>query len=195
MSSNRNRNEVSYYPEIQTFIEAQLKSNFRAKRHKELCVYWGIGELKTNLQRIISEYPEKCTCAKKFAQKVPPLNLDIFALITDGTRFEILILEVKLMSSAGLKEWSQLVGYCLVSGAKYGLLININNGASPRLAHILSTENHLSDIQTIVDGEQHEHCLGFMQWDSLTQGFEYSNLGLIKSLSELSNQLASEFLD
>ena len=124
---------------------------------------------------------------------MPPLNLDIFALITDGTQFEILILEVNLMNSAGLKEWSQLVGYCLVSGAKYGLLVNIDNGASPRLAHILSTETHISDIQTIVDGESHEHCLGFMQWDSLTQNFEYSNLGLIKSLSELSNHLADEF--
>lgn len=193
MPGKRSRNEVSYYPEIQTFIEAQLKSNFRAKRHKELSIFWGIGELKTNLQRIISEHPDKCTCVKNFANRVPPLNLDIFALITDGTQFEILILEVKLMNSAGLKEWSQLVGYCLVSGAKYGLLVNIDNGASPRLAHILSTETHISDIQTIVDGESHEHCLGFMQWDSLTQNFEYSNLGLIKSLSELSNHLADEF--
>ncbi len=194
MAGRRNRNEVSYYPEIQTFIEAQIKSNFRARCHKELSVFWGIGELKTNLQRIIAENPEKCICVKEFAHRVPPLNLDIFALITDGTQFEILILEVKLMNSAGLKEWSQLVGYCLVSGAKYGLLVNIDNGASPRLAHILSNEDHVSDIQTIVNGEKHEHCLGFMQWDSLTQSFEYSNLGLIKSLSELSKHLADEFL-
>lgn len=194
MPNKRNRNEVSYYPEIQEFIEAQLKSNFMAKKHKELSVFWGIGELKTNLQRIISEHSDKCSCVKNFAQRVPPLNLDIFALITDGNQFEILILEVKLMNSAGLKEWSQLVGYCLVSGAKYGLLINIDNGASPRLAHILSTENHISDIQTVVDGKNKEHCLGFMQWDSLTQNFEYSNLGLIKSLSELSKYLADEFI-
>ena len=46
MPGNHSRNEVSYYPEIQTFIEAQLKSNFRAKCHKELSVFWGIGELK-----------------------------------------------------------------------------------------------------------------------------------------------------
>lgn len=193
MSSKRSRNEVSYYPEIQAFIEAQIKSNFRAKRHKELSVFWGIGELKTNLQRIIAEHPDKCACIKKFTNRVPPLNLDIFALITEGVRFEILILEVKLMNSVGLKEWSQLVGYCLVSGAKYGLLVNIDNGASPRLAHILSTEKHISDIQTIVDGKEHEHCFGFMQWDSLTKNFEYSNLGLIKSLSELSNYLVDEF--
>lgn len=195
MSIKHSRNEVSYYPEIQTYIENQLKSNFRARRNKELNVFWGIGELKTNLQRIIKEHPNKCNCVKSFARRVPPLNLDIFALFTDGTQFEILILEVKLMNSVGLKEWSQLVGYCLVSGAKYGLLVNINNGASPRLSHILSTENHISNIQTIVEGENQEHCLGFMQWDSLTQNFEYSNLGLIKSLSELSNHLLDEFLN
>lgn len=97
------------------------------------------------------------------------------------------------MNSRELKEWSQLVGYCLVSGAKYGLLVNIDNGASPRLSHILSAENQISDIQTIVDGTIYEYCLGFMQWDSLIQSSEYSNLEMIKSLSELSNQLADEF--
>ena len=187
------RNEISYYPEIQQFIEAQLKSNFRAQQHRELDVFWGIGELKTNLQRIINANPEKCACAEAFVQRVPPLNLDIFALITDGNRFELLILEIKLMNSAGLKEWSQLVGYCLVSGAKYGLLVNVDNGSSPRLSQILSTEDHISHIRTLVNNESHEQCLGFMQWDSLTQNFEYSNLGMIKSLSELSEHLASEF--
>ena len=191
---DKKRNEVSYYPEIQRFIEAQLKSNFRANQQRELEVFWGIGELKTNLERILKEHPEKCACVKTFSQLVPPLNLDIFALITDGNKFELLILEVKLMNSAGLKEWSQLVGYCLVSGAKYGLLLNIDNGASPRLSHILSAEENLSQIQTVVKGELHKHCLGFMQWDSLTQDFEYSNLGFIKSLSDLSCYLISEFV-
>lgn len=188
------RNEVSYYPEIQQFIGAQLKSNFRAQHHRELEVFWGIGELKTNLQRIIKENPEKCMCSSAFAQRVPPLNLDIFALITDGIKFELLILEVKLMKSVGLKEWSQLVGYCLVSGAKYGLLVNIDNGSSPRLSQILSTEAHLSHIRTLVMDNINEHCLGFMQWDSLTQNFEYSNLGLIKSLSALCEELAKDFI-
>ena len=193
MPSKDSRNEVSYYPEIQAFIEEQLKSNFRAKGRKTLDVFWGIGELKANLQRIIAEHPDKCECAKSFASRVPPLNLDIFALITDGTQFEILILEVKRMSGAGLKEWSQLVGYCLVSGARYGLLVNIDNGASSRLADILSAEPHVSDIKVIVGGEMREHCLGFMQWDSLTRNFDYTNLGLIRSLSELSRHLGNDF--
>lgn len=187
------RNEISYYPEIQRFIEAQLKSNFRAEHRGRLEVFWGIGELKSNLQRILNDNPDKCACARTFLQRVPPLNLDIFALITNGMKFELLILEVKLMNSAGLKEWSQLVGYCLVSGAKYGLLVNIDNGASPRLSRILSTEEHVSYIKTMANNQIFEHCLGFMQWDGLTQNIEYSNLGKIKSLSDLSSQLMVAF--
>lgn len=187
------RNEVSYYPEIKQFIEEQLKSNFCAESERPLNVYWGIGELKTNLNRILAEHPNECACVREFAYRVPPLSLDIFALITNGAKFELLILEIKLVRSAGLKEWSQLIGYCLVSGARYGFLVNIDNCASSRLAQILSTERHLSHINTIVNDEQREHFLGFMQWDSLTHSFDYSNLGAVKSLSDLSNQLRAKF--
>ena len=187
------RNEMSYYPEIQAFIEMQSRSNFLASKRRELLLYWGIGELKANLQRIISENPNECSCAAGFAERTPPLNLDILALITDTSKFELLILEVKLVKSASLSEWSQLVGYCLVSGAKYGLLLNIDNGSSPRLSYMLQTEQHISQIQTLVNGECREHALGFMQWNSITHNFEYSNLGLIKSLSDLSHRLAMEF--
>jgi len=189
----KERHEVTYYPEIQNFIETQIKSNFRAKCLRELEMFWGIGELKSNLQRILSENPEKCDCAKGFIQRTPPLNLDIFALVTDGIKYELIILEVKKMKSAGLKEWSQLIGYCLVSGAKFGLLVNIDNGASYRLDQLLSTEEHLFHIRTIVGDEIRQHFLGFMQWDSVSKCFDYSNLGIIKSLSELTNKLISEF--
>ncbi len=187
------RNEVSYYPEIQRFIESQLTSNFKVASKRDLYVFWGIGELKTNLQRIIAEHPEECACASDFSRYVPPLSLDIFALVTDRQKFELLILEIKLVKSAGLSEWSQLVGYCLVSGAKYGLLLNIDSGSSPRLTQMIQTEQHMSHIQTIVNGETREHILGFMQWNSLTHNFEYSNLGTIKSLSDLSDRLVTEF--
>lgn len=187
------KNEVSYYPEIQKFIGEQLKSNFLATNRRELHVYWGIGELKTNLNRILIEHSEECRCAESFTNRVPPLNLDIFGLVTDTIKFELLILEIKLVKSAGLKDWSQLIGYCLVSRAKYGLLVNIDNGGSLRLTHLLSTEKNISDIETVENNEQKSHLLGFMQWDSLTQNFIYSNLGAVSSLSELSNCISSSF--
>ena len=181
------RYEISFYPEIQRFIEMQLTSNFLAERKKELSVFWEIGELKTKLKKIIDANPEKCHCALHFSQNVPMLNLDIFALITDGTRFELLILEVKRMNNAGLKEWSQLLGYCMVSGAKYGLLVNIDHGTSSRLSQILSSEEHISHVREAIDNKVIEHCLGFMQWDSITHDFSYTNLGKIKTISDLSS--------
>ena len=120
--------------------------------------------------------------------------MDIFGIITNGIKFVILILEVKLKPSVGLAEWSQLLGYNLVSDAKYGLLINIDGGASNRLVHILSTEKDTSKIVRIKEnGHRIEHLFGFMQWNSLTQNFEYSNLGQIWSLSALSNELINQF--
>lgn len=191
---NKKRNEVSYYPEIQRFIEDQIKSNLLAKGIDDIEVFWGIGELKTNLKDIVRRNPEKCQCVEVFSKRTLPLNLDIFALVTNGIKFELLILEVKLMNSAGLKEWSQLVGYCLVSDAKYGLLVNIDAGASDRLSDILRTEQKLSQIKTITNFGTKDHYLGFMQWDSLTQSFDYTNLGVIKSLSDLTDKLTDDFL-
>lgn len=187
------RNEVSYYPEILSFIKNTLKSNFVAADKDSIEIYWGKGELKTNLKRIIAENPSVPACIVEYANKVQPLDLDVFALITDGHTYEIAILEVKLMKSVGLKEWSQLIGYCLVSDAKYGLLININNGCSPRLFDILRFENHMSEIINYANNNYHYHYLGFMQWNSVTQNFEYTNLGFIRSLSMLSRKLIENF--
>jgi len=171
----------------------QLRSNFKASKKRELFVFWGIGELKSKLQQIIREHPKECACVAKFAEKTPPLSLDIFALITNGVKFENLILEVKLVKAVGLQQWSQLVGYCLVSGTKYGLLVNIDDDGSPRLTQMLQTERHISHIQTVVNNERREHLLGFMEWNSVTHNFEYSNLGSIRSLSDLCNKLVAEF--
>ena len=150
------QSHISYDKDLSVEVrkpEMQLTSNFLAERKKELSVFWGIGELKTNLKKIIDANPEKCYCALPFALNVPILNLDIFALITDGTRFELLILEVKRMNNAGLKEWSQLVGYCMISGAKYGLLVNIDHGASSRLSQILSSEEHIPHVRKFIDNK------------------------------------------
>lgn len=189
----KQQNEVSHYPEIQEFIEQQIKSNFAVAKKKVPDVFWGIGELKEQLNRMIIDHPRHCKCVSSFAKKVPPLNLDIFALITNSVKFELLVLEVKLVKAVGLKELSQLIGYCLVSGAKYGLLINIDNGASSRLSDILVSEERISHFFVSHNNISREHCLGFMQWDSLTRNFEYSNLGMIKSLSDLSQKLLVDF--
>lgn len=188
------KNEVAHYPEITRFIEAQLRSNFLAHGVGDIEIYWKSGELTSKIRELIREHPEKCECLGQYSRVTPPLNLDIFAVVTNGIHYEIVILEVKLRNAVGLAEWSQLVGYNLVSNAKYGLLINIDAGASSRLANILSFNEDVSRIvRKKANGETVEHLLGFMQWNTITQNFEYSNLGQLWSLSALSEILIKQF--
>ena len=196
ISNKSKRNEVSFYPEIEQFISTQIKSNLLANGVSDIEVYWKIGELTTKLHELIREHPEKCSCMKSFADNTPPLNLDVFGVVTNGVRFQIIVLEIKLLRNAGLSEWSQLLGYCIVSDARYGLLININGGASQRLKGILITNNDVSHVvRKKSNGKEVECFAGFMQWNSLTRNFEYSNLGQLRSLSALSDFLVRDFTD
>ena len=189
------KNEVAHYPEITGFIETQLKSNFAAKGIEDIEIYWKSGELTAKIKELINEHPDKCQCIKAYSRNMYPLNLDIFGIITDGKKFELVILEVKLRESVGLSEWSQLLGYNIVSDAKFGLLINIDNGASSRLSAILSSDENASKIiRKKNTGEEITHLLGFMQWNTLTQNFEYSTMGQLWSLSALSQELIKQFV-
>ena len=190
------KNEVAHYPEITNFIEIQLQSNFKAAGIEDVYIFWKKGELTSGLRELIRDYPQICSCMEEYSRITSPLNLDIFGVFTNGIKFEIVILEVKLRSVVGLNEWSQLLGYNLVSNARYGLLINIDAGASERLIRILSFDEDASKIIRLKnDGAKIEHLLGFMQWNTITQNFEYSNLGQISSLSALSSSLIMQFRD
>ena len=187
------KNEVAHYPEIMSFIESQLLSNFRSAGIDDISIFWKSGELTSKIKELIYEYPEKCKCLEEYSNIMSPLNLDIFCVVTNGKKFEIVILEIKLRETVGLNQWSQLIGYNLVSNAKYGLLININAGASERLKRILTFDVDTSRIvRKKADGTEIEHLLGFMQWNTVTQNFEYTNLGEINSLSALSTALIKQ---
>ena len=194
--NKRKRNEISYYTEIEDFISTQIKSNLHASGVSDVEVYWKIGELATKLHELIREHPDKCSCLKRFADDTPPLNLDVFGVVTNGEKFQIVILEVKLLPNAGLSEWSQLLGYCIVSDARYGLLININGGASQRLKGILMSNPDVSLVVRKKENDKEIKCFtGFMQWNSMTRNFEYSNLGQLRSLSALSDLLVQDFIE
>lgn len=187
------RDERSYYKEIRENISIQLLSNFKAAGRTDIKIFWKDGELKKGLNELINAHPKECSCMESYSRRIPPLNVDIFGAITNGIRFELIILEIKLLSAVGLSEWSQLVGYTLVARAKYGLLINIDNGASSHLNTILHSDHDLSQIVTLQDKKEVIHKLGFMQWNSITQNFEYSNIGCIGSLSKLSSIIIEDF--
>lgn len=192
MSSAFHRNEISYYPEIMQFLKEQIESNFTAWA-RPLKVYCKTGELRNGLQNIIRENQITSPAILQFASTTPPLSLDLFALITDGFQYELLIVEVKLMKSVGLTQLSQLIGYCIVSNAQYGLLININGRESPRLTELLTSRSDILHIVRDVNGAGVIHNLGVMEWDSETQNLLYTACGSLRTISELCKKLEKQF--
>lgn len=185
--------EVDYYPEIMQYVKEQIESNFAASGHS-LKVYCKTGELRKGLQAIINENGITTPSIVKFAASTPPLSLDIFGLITDGVDYQLLIMEIKLRSSIGLTELSQLLGYCVVSDANYGLLINIEGGVSPRLTDLLQNEPGLFDFDIEKKRRTRtSHKFGVMTWDSETQVVNYTGYGGIRTMGELCKLIAARF--
>lgn len=199
----KDRNEVSYYPEIMLFIKTQIESNFHALQNP-LKVYFKTGELRKGLSEIIHENNIATSSIVEFAAQTPPLSLDIFGLITNGIIYELLVIEVKNRNSVGLSELSQLTGYCIVSNAQYGLLVNVDGGVSPRLTELLINEQNITHIERIIKYQQGlggktiskkiEHNFGVMEWDSETKNLTYTGHGGIRSISELCDKLANRFI-
>lgn len=188
------RNEISYYQEISDFISQQITSNLKAAGLDSVSVYFTNGEMRGKLRELINNHPKECHCLESYVKGLPPLNVDIIGVVTNGKIFQLIILEVKLKKVVGLSEWSQLIGYLLVSGASFGLLININNGVSERLLELLYHNNDISHLKVVTNHNSlTEHKLGVMTWNSLTMNFEYSNLGALGSIGSLSEHLVAYF--
>ena len=97
------------------------------------------------------------------------------------------------MKSVGLTQLSQLIGYCIVSNAQYGLLININGRESPRLTELLTSRPDILHIVRDVNGAGVIHNLGVMEWDSETQNLLYTACGSLRTISELCKKLEKQF--
>ena len=115
------------------------------------------------------------------------LHLDISIVVENkkNGRFEIIIFEVKKVKTLGLGELSQLIGYCLVSKSRFGVLINVDKSVSGEFSVILDGDLDLTKIIRKIDNKEIEHRLGVMIWNSKTLKIEYTNSGSIKTMPEL----------
>jgi len=132
---------------------------------------------------------------RQYAESLGQLNIDIFLIVINpvNKKFEVIIGEVKDISALGLKEYSQLVGYCFSSYANYGLLINVNTGASKNLIDLLALDEDLSTvIRTKQSGEQISHQFGVFKWNPINGRLESLQLGKIQSLSDMILQICDK---
>lgn len=179
------RIEVDFYEEIGRAIKDNILGNISNPNNYEVKIL--LHEIKAALGTLIIEdkleYPE----IRKYASELERLDLDISVLVVNKSsgKFEIIILEVKKMSAVGLTQFSQLVGYCLVSGTKFGVLVNVDGGVSDRFSVRLDTDKDLTTIERIYHDKKIIHKFGVINWDSEAQQFIYTNRGSIKSVPQL----------
>lgn len=179
------RRETDFYPEISRYLVSEISSNFSNPQQYHVAAV--MGELRKNLILHIHQTGVGGSALREYAEGLADLQTDIGILILnlETLDFEILLIEVKLESTVGLTQLSQLVGYCLVSGATLGLLVNVGGGSSSGLKNKLTRDPELSRITRQVAHGKLEHKLGLMYWNPATLRLEYSNLGALRNISDI----------
>ncbi|HMH70258.1 MAG TPA: hypothetical protein VK502_02570 [Candidatus Saccharimonadales bacterium] len=191
-------NEVAYYPELAEYLEKTIKANLTNSSIIVKGLYlpeYG-SQVRSFLSHYISQNKENVSeSLKLFAQDVPKLRTDIVILLDNPStnKFEMIIIEAKLLGSAGLTELSQLIGYSLVTKIKYGLLINIKGGASNELAHILETDLDLALVDRKLTDPPYEviHKIGMMTYNPDTANLTSIETSSVKSLPQLVQEIES----
>lgn len=195
--------ETSYYQEIVDELKKQMSSIFDVKypdKHLECFFKSNTGndenkatDFKKGLQDLINEHPVQCECMIDYVSDAPPLLLDIFFVVTNGKHFQIGIIEVKAIGSVGLKECSQLIGYCIASRVELGILLNVDGDVSGPLYNITPFDSYLTNIHHVVGNTNLFHKIGIMKWDSSVTKFKYFGRGNIRTIEELCDLIANAF--
>lgn len=188
------KKETDYYPEICKYISDEILANI--ENQKDIIIHPIQEEISAALKTLLLNNRIKTQNLRDFANTCHRLHIDIALVIENKANelFEIIIFEVKKTKTLGLTQLSQLIGYCLVSNASFGILINIDNGCSDEFKAILNNDKDLTHIQRLKNGQAVEHNFGVMIWQSQTVMMSYTNEGKILSIPMLC-QLLSERLN
>lgn len=180
-----NWKETDHYEEIATALTSLIKGNLSA--NDDYVVKPLIGEISSGLRTLIANGYDAGNLLKEYSQRVHRLHLDVSILVENkkNGKFDIIIFEVKKVNSLGLNELAQLIGYCLVSKRKFGVLVNIDAGVSSQFSVILQSDPDLTTIERIVNGNTLKHEMGVMIWNSNTKNFEYTQTAAIKNIPDL----------
>jgi len=185
-------NEVAHYPQLAESLETAVKANLRATDVQVKVLY--LREHGNDIRSFLAHYIQTdgvvaSEALKTYAADVPKLRTDLAVLLDNPAtnKFSLIIIEAKLLGSAGLTQLSQLIGYCLVTRAPYGLMVNINGGASGELTTILNVDQDIARIQRTLSGPPHEitHKIGFLTYSTETKNLSYVPTSSVTSLPQV----------
>ena len=182
---NEDWKEKDHYDEIAKALASLISGNLG--KSDKYTVKSLIGEISSALRTLIANGYDAGEVLKDYSERVHRLFLDVSILVENKSngKFEIIIFEVKKGTKLGLNELAQLIGYCLVSKQKFGVLVNVDDGVSENFSIILQGDPNLTTIERLIDGEVLRHEMGVMVWNSHTKNFEYTQTAAIKNIPDL----------
>lgn len=194
-------NEVSYYPELASSLEEAIKANLSNENINIQALY--LPTFGNNIRDYLDYYIEHnkgnvSNSLIDFSKDIPKVRTDTIVLFDNPTtdKFTIVIVEVKLLSSAGLSEFSQLIGYNLVTKIEYGILVNVGGRVSTDLNSILISDADVTKIERIISTPPYKqmHKIGVMSYNPTTKNLDYietlTGVSIPKLVQEIENKLS-----
>lgn len=105
----------------------------------------------------------------------------------NGERGLLFISEVK-KGKLSLTHLAQLIGYCIASKTRYGLLIGIDKRVTGGFENIVRRNPHLLHFKL----GNSEYNIGVGWWNSNTNEFNFDDFGKINSYTHLSRHIAMQ---
>jgi len=118
------------------------------------------------------------------------LYVDILGIVYSQSRrlSELIICEVK-NHNLTLTDHAQLIGYCIASDIRYGLLISIKGRITGGFESILKNNPFLLNI----DRKGIVHKFGICSWNPKSSELFFDEIGAFNSLEALSRDIAFSF--
>lgn len=178
--------EVDYYNDIARTVVNLIRANLSGDNQYR--VYPLIGDPNSAVRTLASNGYDIGEQVVEYVHGMHRLFLDVSVVVENliNRKFEFVIFEVKVGGVVGLTELSQLIGYCLVSKVKFGILLNIDDSISANFSMILNSDPDLTTIRRLLmDGRTISHELGVMIYDSEAQNLLYTSVGPLPSVAQL----------
>lgn len=184
--------EIDHYTDIAERMKTLLEADLESEVDEVNIGYGEHSRLKDMLSEVGKEFESEQMLED--SKNALPLDLDIvlFVYFPEEDDYEMVTIEVKERNRVGLMNFSQLTGYCLVSKAKYGFLVNVGGGMSSELQDILEYREELTSFSRTTDGENITHHSGVFEWQKSSGTLSIKNVGPISSIPKLADKLSSD---
>lgn len=185
-------NEVGYYEQIASYLKDEMQALLLTLGHFVIDFQsCGNTDLSSGLKEILRTNPS--IEDEKLPEKIEltrGLHIDILGIIYWRSKMlsELLICEVK-NHDLMLTDHAQLIGYCVASNVRYGLLISIDGRITGGFESILKNNPSLLNI----DRERIKHRFGICSWNPRLNELFFDEIGAFNSLEALSRDIAFGF--